>query len=39
MPSIVSESIWIISDTGLGMSMFGLGTSLHLINLIVKPSC
>jgi hypothetical protein len=31
MPSIVSGSIWIISDTGLGMSMFALGISLKLI--------
>ncbi|KAE8009852.1 hypothetical protein FH972_006261 [Carpinus fangiana] len=30
MPSIVSESIWIISDTGLGMSMFSLGLFMAL---------
>ncbi|GLT55057.1 hypothetical protein SLA2020_282100 [Shorea laevis] len=30
MPSIVSGSIWIISDTGLGMSMFGLGLFMAL---------
>ncbi|KAL4610762.1 hypothetical protein ACB092_08G075000 [Castanea dentata] len=30
MPSIISGSIWIISDTGLGMSMFALGLFMAL---------
>jgi len=30
----VSGSIWIISDTGLGMSMFGLGTYSILSTLL-----
>lgn len=31
MPSLVKYSIKIISDAGLGMAMFSLGRSIHLI--------
>lgn len=35
MPSLVKYSIKIISDAGLGMAMFSLGTSINIQSILI----
>lgn len=38
MPAIIAKSISILSDAGLGMAMFSLGTAFILANIHTSPN-